>query len=384
MLTHAILHSPPLVLPSVFLAILCMACGDSAPGVSTDTLIATSTGPADPLPPTSSTGATTEEELVPSTSPATDASETTGATGGTGPGEVEDEPPVCGDGRTDPGEQCDYGEEGNGDNKFCTDACKVNICGDGLYFDGAEHCDEGAANSDEYGSICTQECKRGVWCGDNIVQPDHEQCDNGPENGTLAEDEQGISCDTMCRMKARRIFITKHMFTGNLGGLSGADEKCRKAALEAQLPEPERFMALLSDAGASMKSRYEDKIVEPLPYVLLTGMKIADSYTALVQSGPGDLGVHIDENFETVLKAQVASNTATDGSIYQEFDDQDKLKVTDCDGWTTDSKLVLGHLGLNGVALDHPDHDAWKQSKQWLSWSTVSCNDSMRLYCIEL
>src|SRR5690606_35924831 len=120
--------------------------------------------------------------------------------------------------------------------------------------------------------------------------------------------------------------------------------------------EPERFMALLSDAGTSMKLRYEDKLEEELPYVLLTGKKVANSYADLVAYGPGAAGVLVNEEYETILESSVASNTAPDGSIYQEFDDQDKLKVTDCDGWSTDSKTVLAHMGLNAVPMDYPNY----------------------------
>lgn len=368
-----------MVLPAVILA-----CGDPATGGSTDggAPLSTATGE---VPPTtgSEPGGTALDEPETDTALADSTSGTTEATASTSAAE-DDLVPVCGDGQPDPGEECDYGEKANDDNNFCTNACKVNICGDGLLFVGTEDCDEGGANSDAYGSICNKACERGVWCGDNLVQPEHEQCDNGPGNGTEAVDEQGVSCDRMCRMKARRIFITSHAFSGDLGGLSGADEKCRQAAHDGKLPEPERFMALLSDAGTSMKTRYQEKLADSLPYVLLTGVKVADSYAALIEHGPGELGVYLDEKGEVALEKYVASNTAADGSIYQEFDAQDMLKETDCDGWTTSAKASLGRLGYNATAPDHPGHEDWKQAKHWLSKATSTCNIAMHLYCIEL
>lgn len=359
-------------------------CSDPSSGLSTDALGASSSSSAEPTPTTTASGtagAQTGDGDETAGASGADTSGTGGAASSEGNGGDE---PICGDGRPGPGEECDDGEENNGDNELCTESCTINICGDGLLLAGTEDCDHGDANSDEYGFICTKQCRRGVWCGDNVLQPEHEQCDNGPENGASGVDEQGIACDKMCRMKARRVFITKHAFSGDLGGLSGADEKCRKAALDAQLPAPERFMALLSDAGTSMKTRYEDKLGDPMPYVFLTGAKIADSYAALIEFGPGDLGVHVNEALETVADRWVASNTAADGSIYQEFDDQDQLIPTDCDGWSTSDKAALGRFGYNGMSPDAPDYDAWKQDKQWLSWATYKCDWPIRLYCIEL
>jgi fibro-slime domain-containing protein len=52
-----------------------------------------------------------------------------------------------------------------------------SVCGDGIVAPG-EVCDDGVNNSD-YGS-CTKDCQsRGPYCGDAILQPDHEKCDDG-------------------------------------------------------------------------------------------------------------------------------------------------------------------------------------------------------------
>lgn len=384
MLRTSLLPSGSNTLPTIVLITACAACGGAAPEAGTDGMTPTPTSDGEPITADVTEGDDAGSEPVTTTTGETETSGTT-APDTTGADDVEDPPPpVCGDGRVDPGEQCDNGETLNNEHKFCTDACKLNICGDGLLFDGHEDCDLGAVNSDEYGSICTEQCEPGVWCGDNIVQMGHEECDNGPDNGTPAPDEEGISCDTMCRMNARRVFITSHAYTGNLGGLSGADEKCRKAAADAELPHPERFMALLSDAGTSMKSRYEDKLDEQLPYVFVTGKKVSDSYAELIKGGPGDLGLYLNEEMEIVSQWYVASNTAPGGSIYQEFDDQNVLKATDCDGWWSDSKQVLGRLGLNSKSADDPDFLVWKEENGWLSSVTMTCNKPMRLYCIEL
>ena len=51
-------------------------------------------------------------------------------------------------------------------------------CGDGIVA-GTERCDLGRdMNTGGYNG-CTADCKPGPFCGDSIVQPDHEQCDDG-------------------------------------------------------------------------------------------------------------------------------------------------------------------------------------------------------------
>ncbi len=83
------------------------------------------------------------------------------------------------------GESCDdgvlnveYGFEG-----MCSTVCQPShYCGDGLFDgvdrDNGEECDAGHDTGDVYDG-CTAECKRKIFCGDGIIQPDHEQCDDG-------------------------------------------------------------------------------------------------------------------------------------------------------------------------------------------------------------
>ena len=63
--------------------------------------------------------------------------------------------PVCGDGNLDEGEACDDGE-GNADNAACTSDCNINVCGDGLVYEGVEECDLGEENVD--GGLCDTNC----------------------------------------------------------------------------------------------------------------------------------------------------------------------------------------------------------------------------------
>ena len=68
-------------------------------------------------------------------------------------------PGTCGDGKKDPGEECDDGEALNADTAACTTKCKKAFCGDGFIHDGVELCDGNTLS----GGICNLDCD-GVAC----------------------------------------------------------------------------------------------------------------------------------------------------------------------------------------------------------------------------
>jgi cysteine-rich repeat protein len=93
----------------------------------------------------------------------------------------------CGDGILQRGEECDDGN--NRDLDGCSAQCKLEkgYCGDGILQRGyGEQCDEGAQNGLQ-DSTCTLQCKVKVlpYCGDGVLNPDTEECDNGQYNGSF-------------------------------------------------------------------------------------------------------------------------------------------------------------------------------------------------------
>ncbi len=99
---------------------------------------------------------------------------------------------VCGDGVVSPnnGEECDDGNNEDGDG--CSASCKKEpvVCGNGILELG-EECDDGnLVDGDGCTSTCIVE-----FCGDGIVQPAlGEVCDEGSSNG-----DAGIPCDVKCK-----------------------------------------------------------------------------------------------------------------------------------------------------------------------------------------
>ena len=77
------------------------------------------------------------------------------------------EPARCGDGYLDPGEQCDDGNNLNGDG--CSASCTLELCGNDVV-DGGEQCDAGAANGLD--NCCSTSCQLLDPDGDGICNRD--------------------------------------------------------------------------------------------------------------------------------------------------------------------------------------------------------------------
>ena len=328
---------------------------------ATATLDTPTTAPDDEAPMTTGTTSSTAGEVVSSSGAETGA--TTGFLG-------------CGDGVVDVGEECDDFLDGNADSKFCTEDCTLNVCGDGKLFAGWELCDEGEANSDEYGSLCGAQCEPGARCGDGKLQAEFETCDLGPNNGGVKGDEQGILCDAGCRALRLRAFVTEGAFAGDLGGLFGADLKCQAAAKAAGLPTPERFHAYLSTGEIDAKDRFK-AVAASRPYVLVTGKKVADNFASLIAAGPLGEGISVTEHGATLYSVGVATNTALGGLRFS----PDKH----CQGWTSAEPVYQGRVGLSGVPMASPDFAVWKSELRWTGAQNWTCNKAaFHLYCLEI
>ena len=269
-------------------------------------------------------------------------------------------PSICGDGIVEGDEECDDGPD-NDEHAACTDDCTIAYCGDEKIQTGKEACDfgeddgEGKYNGDGTYNGCTELCQLGAHCGDNELQADHEDCEKmGPKM------EDGSQC-VECKWEANLIFVSSMSYSGNLGGLEGADAKCQALAAAAKLPSPELFKAWLSDSDGSPQSRFEPPVDGE--YILPNGLEVASDWDSLVAGADLQVAINVDETKTVITKPfRVWSNTGSTGF---------GLDGPDCNGWTSDE---LGMLGSYGTASE--------VSALWSHTDTEWCSKKYRLYCV--
>lgn len=99
----------------------------------------------------------------------------------------------CGDGVVDTGEACDDGDDGTNRSDACPNTCEAPVCGDGHVLAGVEACDDG--NTDD-GDDCRGDCLQDMTvCGNGNPDPG-ETCDQG----ALNSDTVPNACRTSCQV----------------------------------------------------------------------------------------------------------------------------------------------------------------------------------------
>jgi len=89
----------------------------------------------------------------------------------------------------------------------------------------------------------------------------------------------------------RVVFVSSETYTGDLGGPSGADEKCQRLADAARLPGT--FMAWISD---DVSSPAQDFTRSRVPYVLVDGTVVADDWEDLTTAFDLRHAIDLDED----------------------------------------------------------------------------------------
>jgi len=302
--------------------------------------------------------------------------------------------PECGDGFIDPGEECDDGD-GNSDDGACTSDCKAAKCGDGLIQEDVEECDLGLDNSDA--GACTQSCTL-ARCGDGKVQEGVEVCDLGDvlgENDPINDDDVYGGCTTSCEkgphcgdeevqaeeecddglnpdpakcsmectVLSRVIFASSELYLGDLGGIDGANAKCKALAAAGKLSQADKFRAWLS-AGGESPSKWEG--VNPLKrYQLPSGTIVAKNWGQLVS---GMLAGAINQTEAKVMLgmndlSNVWTGTLSDGTS----------AGSTCKGWTDGTP---DFLGLRGKSLFG--------DSTWTEFGDQKCQGFGRINCVEV
>ena len=262
-------------------------------------------------------------------------------------------PLPCGDGVQESNEDCDDGNNVDGDG--CSAECLLEdpLCGD-EQLDPGEQCDDGNnVDGDGCSSFCTLE----VGCGDGMKLAS-EECDDGnldPDDG----------CDNNCELQFLYAFVTQAQYTGALGGVGGADAICQ---MEAAGKLPGTYRAWIA-SSVDDRPAVRFAIHAGAPYHL------PDRQTAIVAGfmGLNDDVMHaIDQTADAAVVVPSAMDCASDRNVWTALDKDGNVVSDHCAGWQSESGDAYGHGGYLDAA-----------SEQWTSACQANCNSLQRLYCFQ-
>lgn len=350
----------------LYLSILLAGCGTSTEGTGEIVDLGATETTFDTVATTQSPTATAESGAEPGI-PTTSGGETGG---GTGSGASSGAAPVCGDGVIEGDESCDDGIEANKNFNPCRADCQPATCGDGfVQVSNSETCDDGPLNTATPGyNECSTACVRATYCGDGIVQAEAgEECEPGG-------DDDADTCAAMCRHKPRLVFLTSAVYSGNLGGLAGADKRCNEFA--AQQPGlTGSYRAWLLVDGQSLADRFPE-FVAPATwnFTNTSAGLLAKSFTELIEEGPAE-PVAFTEAGDAVPEALVWTGITKDGVA----------AGGDCAQWTSEAGSPA-LVGFSGYVPDlGPDALHWQLERQWTDKGLKRfCGGKRRIYCVQV
>lgn len=195
----------------------------------------------------------------------------------------------------------------------------------------------------------------GPVCGDGELQSP-EECDDNNE----ANDD---GCSSTCTLEYRRVFATSQVFTGDLGGVTGADGKCQEAA--SMLARPGVFLAWISSGSDSPAANF---VHSQVPYRDLMGVEVAVDWEDLVDGGL-NAGISTTETgnlppMSECLQGYRVVWTHTNAA------GQNPMLDADCGGWLdTGGMGKIGRLGYTNGG--------------WTDDATLTCTCLASLYCVE-
>ncbi len=204
--------------------------------------------------------------------------------------------------------------------------------------------------------------------GDVVGSPDGGSLDASVDADASVDGMDGASMDgagdVVTVPTHYRVFVTSGMFTGNLGGLAGADTICATAASSAKLGGT--WMAWLSTAASTPAIRFKHST---LPYVLVNGTEVAADWAHLTGGLNLEAAIMVDEFGQDVVDASTSNwvMTSTDNGGNAFFSNGS------CSDYTSGSFSVTTTAGNSSSIL----YNKWTIASEW------TCSQSASLYCFE-
>jgi hypothetical protein len=159
-----------------------------------------------------------------------------------------------------------------------------------------------------------------------------------------------------------RVFVTSETWTGNLGGLAGADLKCKLAAAAANLGGTGVWVAWASTNGDNVRAL--DRLASDGPWHLVDGTVLATTKADVVDGvmDPALRRTELNQVID-VVNDRTWTGTRADGTP----------AMNDCGRWTSGSGNTGGTVG-----------EANQKNGNWSNLGPETCNNLNRLYCFEL
>ncbi len=158
----------------------------------------------------------------------------------------------------------------------------------------------------------------------------------------------------------KRVFISSATYSGNLGGLAGADAKCNTEAAQAGLSGS--YMAWVSNNEGSPSTRF---VQSNSAYVLVNGTVVANNWADLTD-GVISAPINVTAIGQSLGSAQSWSNTTVVGGTKY------ANPSLSCQGFTQASASNFAYTGINVGT-----------NSTWTDHSNVSCGSAARLMCFE-
>ncbi len=169
-------------------------------------------------------------------------------------------------------------------------------------------------------------------------------------------------------LETKTIFVTSMTYTGDLGGLEGADQKCQDLAdgPGAVVPEDD-YVALLSTSTVDAIARMTPSIG---PVIRSDGAFVAVNFAALFNTGEFVQAerhllnsIDRDESGEEIV---IGFLEAWTGSLITGL-----RSLNTCIDWTSADAGDLGEKGFLGVVFS-----------DWLLFGSDNCDQPFHLYCV--
>lgn len=171
----------------------------------------------------------------------------------------------------------------------------------------------------------------------------------------------------------RIVFVSSGRFTGALGGLDGADERCQESAERAGI-SGRTFKAWLSEGAASPSTRFARFGADAGPELVLPdGTLVAEDYAELAESGPR-VPILLTEQRKSVDAGTSGwgPSCAGDGRVWSNTQPNGTGRGTvSCSGWS--SVDATGRVGALGAT----------ENSSWTDDCSFACSNQAHLYCFE-